>query len=221
MYVTGPSTIRGACRFARRLGRDRRGVSVIEFALVMPVLIVLGLYGTEIAYMAMVDMQVAHIATAVADNASRLGQTDNSAVVPSVTESMIDSVMSGALAEGEGINIATNGRIILSSLEYQTTTKRQYIHWQRCRGGLARTSNYGPAGTGLTGATLAGMGKTGHLVTAIANSAVMYTEVTYQHHGLFGSMFVGDPVFHHEAAYLIRDDRDLTGVTGSGSKSTC
>ncbi|WP_395332424.1 pilus assembly protein TadE [Novosphingobium sp. BL-8H] len=188
----------------------------MEFALVLPVLITLGLYGTELAYMAMVKMEVSQLATSVADNASRLGQADNSAVAPSVTETDVNSIMSGALTQGSSFNFGANGRIILSSLERKSSTS-QYIHWQRCRGSLARSSAYGPANT-----TLTGMGKTGHTIKAIANSAVMYVEVYYAYQPLFGTMFVKNPVFYQEAAFLIRDDRDITsGVTGTGGQSAC
>lgn len=206
----------------RRLRRERAGVSFLEFALILPILLTMGLYGTEVAYMATVDQQVAQIATSLADNASRLGQTDNSAVTPTVTEAQVDSVMTGALTSGEAIDFAANGRIILSSLERDSTSGAQYIHWQRCRGSLRRDSSYGAAGTGKNGTSLAGMGKAGRVITATTNSAVMFVEVTYQHHPLFGAMFVDNPRFHHEAAYIIRDDRNLTpGVTGTGGQSSC
>lgn len=201
----------------RRLARDRSGVSLMEFALVLPILITLGLYGTELAYMAMVKMEVSQIATAVADNASRLGQSDNSAVAPTVTETDVNSVMSGALTQGSSFDFGANGRIILSSLEMKSSGG-QYIHWQRCRGSLARSSAYGPADT-----TLTGMGKTGHVIKATSTSlAVMYVEVYYAYQPLFGTMFVKNPVFYQEAAFLIRDDRDIAkGITGTGSQSLC
>lgn len=203
-------------RFARRLRADRSGVSMVEFALALPILLTLGLYGTEVAYMAVVKMEVAQLSTAVADNASRLGQTDNSAVTPTVTETQINSIMSGGLTQGNAFNFGGNGRIILSSLE-QNSSGNQYIHWQRCRGNLARTSAYG-----VEGKTLTGMGKTGHLITATTNSAVMYVEVYYSYQPLFGNMFVKNAVFYQEAAYLIRDDRNITaGVTGAGKQSNC
>ncbi|MFD1959708.1 TadE/TadG family type IV pilus assembly protein [Novosphingobium panipatense] len=145
-------------RFARRLKRDQRGVSFMEFALILPILVTLGFYGTELAWMATVNMQVGQIASTVADNASRLGQTDNSAVSPTVTETMVDSVMTGALVQGSSFKFEDNGRIILSSLERDSATGRQYIHWQRCRGKLAVVSRYGREKAGLTGTTLAGMG---------------------------------------------------------------
>lgn len=203
-------------RFGRRLGHDRCGVSLMEFALVLPILLTLGLYGTELAYMAMVKMEVAQIATSVADNASRLGQTDNTAVSPTVTETQVNSVMSGAVIQGSSFNFSANGRIILSSLELNSSNQ-QYIHWQRCRGSLARSSAYGAAGK-----TLTGMGKTGHIIKATTNSAVMYVEVYYAYQPLFGTMFVKNPIFYQEAAFLIRDTRDITKTpTGTGGQSAC
>ncbi|MPS70846.1 TadE/TadG family type IV pilus assembly protein [Novosphingobium aerophilum] len=210
-----------------KLLRDRSGVSILEFALVLPVLLTLGLYGTELAYMSMIKMQVGEIATSVADNASRLGQTDNSSVTPTVTETQVDSVMWGALSEGASFDFNANGRIILSSLEIDSASNRQYIHWQRCRGELDRASSYGISGTGKTGKVLDGMGQTDHKIYATANSAVMYVEVFFHYQPLFGDMFVKNTTFHQEAAFLIRDDRSLNptgstdGITGSGGQSHC
>ncbi|GFM29762.1 TadE/TadG family type IV pilus assembly protein [Novosphingobium sp. PY1] len=200
-----------------RLGRDRRGVSILEFALILPILITLGLYGTELAYMATINMQVSQIATSVADNASRLGQTDNSSVTPTVTEDQISSVIKGALVEGNAFDFEKNGRIILSSLEKNGATGGQYIHWQRCSGSLAKNSAYGKQGDSVTA-----MGTSGHTVTAPSGSAVMYAEVYYQYQPLFGTMFTSNTQFHQEAAYVVRDDRNLTpGVTGTSGTNSC
>jgi hypothetical protein len=203
-----------------RLGRDRSANSLIEFAYALPIFLTLGMYGIELAYMATVNMQVSQIAMALADNASRLGQTDNSAVPPTITNKDIDSIMSGAMKQGDGIDFATNGRVILSSLEKDTATGRQYIHWQKCRGGLAQNSAYGPAGYGLSGTTITGLGKTGHVVSADANSAVMFVEAYYSYKGLFGTMFVKNVKFAQEAAFIVRDDRSLSSgvpATPAGS----
>lgn len=212
---------RRAANRLRKLGADRSGNAVLEFAFALPILVLVGMYGTELAYMATVNMQISQVAMSVADNASRLGQTDNSAVTPTVTNADIDSVMAGAVEEGEAINIADNGRIILSSLE-RSAGGRQYIHWQRCRGAVTKRSAYGQEGTGLTGTALAGMGRGSQVVTANTNSAVMFAEVYYNYRGLFGTMFVGTPQFRQEAAFIIRDNRNLTaGVTGAAGESPC
>lgn len=205
----------------RRLRRDHSGNTVIEFAFVAPIFMFVTMYGIELAYMTTVNMQVSQIAMAVADNASRIGQTDNSSVTPSVNASDIDSVMDGAIQEGRSIKFKENGRVILSSLE-QSGTGRQYIHWQRCRGDYVRPSSYGGENTGLTGPLLPGMGRTAPKVTAGVNSAVMYAEAYYNYKPLFGKMFVKNVVFRQEAALLIRDNRNLqTGISGSTTKSLC
>lgn len=206
----------------RALARDTRAVSMIELALILPILITLGLFGVELANLTSVSMQVADLASSVADNASRLGQTDNSAVTPTVKETDVDAVMLGAIEQGAGFDFQANGRIILSSLELDQATNRQYIHWQRCRGALGQDSAYGPEGFGKTGATLDGMGEKDHLITAPPLMAVMYAEVYYRYEPLFGTMFIKPALFRREAAYLIRDDRNLVpGVTGGNGKSLC
>ncbi len=216
-----------AGRIARRLSSLRSctsGIALVEFAMTLPVFMAMGMYGIEIAYMASVDMQVSQLAISVADNASRLEQTNNSGITPTVTEADIDSVMDGAISQGATFGFGTNGRVILSSLEKDTASGKQYIHWQRCRGALAKSSSYGndTNNNGLTGPVLAGMGKGSNKITASTGSAVMYAEVYYTYKGLFGTLFVKNKTFKEEAAFLIRDIRNLTpGVSGSGSRSNC
>jgi hypothetical protein len=210
------------CAAKRRFGRlagDRSGNSLIEFAISLPVLLTLGMYGIELANMATTNMQVSQVAMAVADNASRLGQTDNSAITPTIYNTDIDSVMTGAMKQGASISLQANGRVILSSLE-KSATGRQYIHWQKCRGSLGQNSVYGGAGYGLTGTAFTGLGKSGS-ISANANSAVMFVEVYYSYKPLFGTMFVNNVKFSQEAAFIIRDDRNLTaGVPNTPTGSS-
>ena len=202
----------------------RSGIALVEFALCLPVLMTLGMYGIEIAYMASVDMQLSQVALSVADNASRMEQTNNSGVTPTVTEADIDSVLDGAMSQGSSFQLTTKGRVILTSLEMSSTGK-QYIHWQRCRGSLVKSSSYGDQGSrnGLTGAAITGMGKGTNKITASSTtSAVMYAEVYYRYEGIFGDLFVANKTFKEEAAFLVRDIRNLTaGVSGSSTKSVC
>ena len=198
---------------------------MVEFALVLPVLLTLGLFGTEVARLATTKMKVSQIALSLADNASRLGQTDNSTVTPTVSETDVDAVISGALRQGLGIDFEANGRVILSSLEYDEDEDKQYIHWQRCQGDLDRDSNYGNDTdmNGINGPEIIGMGKGTTKITAQEGSAVMYVEVFYQYQPLFENSFgSGVREFREEAAFVIRDDRNLTpGLTGSSSNSSC
>lgn len=207
--------LRRAARRLRRLGRDRSANSLIEFAFVLPVLLTFGMYTIELAHMATVNMQVSNIAMALADNASRLGQTENSVVTPPISNADIDSVMTGAMKQGAAIDFAANGRLILSSLEKDKATGLQYIHWQKCRGSLVQTSAYGPVNHGLTGPAIEGLGKVGHTVAAAEGSAVMFAEAFYSYKPLFGNMFVRNMKFAQEAAFIIRDRRDLSNFPTS------
>lgn len=194
----------------RCLGNE--GMALTEFALILPIVLVLGLYGAEIANETITQMKVSQIALSVADNAARMEQSDNSGTAPTVTEADINSVLSGATIEGEGISLATNGKVIISSLEIKSgTTSTQYIHWQRCAGALSASSAYGTEGTSVSS-----MGSGSTTVTAPAGEAVMFVEVHYKYSGLFGTMFVSSPVIRQEAAFLVRDDRNLTnGLSGT------
>lgn len=206
----------------RRMLRETHALALVEFALMLPVFVVLGMYGTEIAYMSSVNMQVSQIALSVADNASRLGQDVNNGGPPTISEGLVDSVMFGALKEGDSLNLEKNGRVILSSLEedHSSGSSVQFIHWQRCRGELNKTSLYGEADD-----TVTGVGKSGTL-KAEPGSAVMVAEVYYDYPGLFGDLFTKGMTFRQEAVMTIRDDRDLQGPTDAGliggpSQSVC
>lgn len=214
--------------FLGRLGRNQSGVAFLEFALLFPILMFLGMYGIELARMSMITMRVSQIALAVADNASRMEQTNNLAVAPTVTEADITSVLIGATKEGAGFNFAGNGRVVLTSLEKHPTSSKQYIHWQRCIGSLAKASKYGNETTlnGINGPTITSLGSGATKAIAPDNMGVMFVEVYYKYSGIFGAMFVQDTVFKQEAAYIVRDIRDYRHnqtpvVTPSGTKSGC
>ena len=212
-----------ATHFTSRLRRDESALALIEFAYSLPLFLTLGMYGTELAYMATVNMQVSQIAMALADNASRLGQTDNSAVAPSITNLDIDSVLGGAIKQGGAFSFSANGRLILSSLEKDPVTGRQFIHWQRCAGSFTtQNSAYGAEGYGLTGATISGLGKAGRIISANAGTGVMFVEAYFKYKPLFGTMFVNNVKFSQESAFIVRDDRSYgaSGIKPAGSPTT-
>lgn len=223
-YLARKCTPGNLVGFWSRLFACIHGVATTEFALILPVFITLSMYGTELAYMQTVSLQVGQMATSTADNASRIGQTSNSAVTPTVSEQDVNSIMFGARKQGASFAFNQNGRLILTSLEVDPSTNKQWIHWQRCTGTKTTyTSAYGNDTTqnGLNGAALTGMGGSSK-ITASSGQAVMYVEVIYQYHGLFGTLFVNNPTIRKEAAFLTRDRRNLTpGVTGTGGTSSC
>lgn len=201
-----------ATRCARRLRTNTSGVAMIEFAYALPLLLVLGGYGIEMANLATVNQQVSQAALALADNMSRVGAESALSVVQ-IRESDVNDSFIGFKKQTGSLNITQNGRIILSSLE-QNASGGQWIHWQRCIGTKNVQSSYGAEGTGATGTSFAGMGSASARITAPPSSAVMFVEVVYDYRSLFGTMFIPARTIRFEASYVVRDTRDLAGPSG-------
>jgi len=211
-------------RLLRALAKDTTAVSIIEFALVLPLFMTLGMYGAEIAWLNATALEVSQVAISMADNASRIGQTDNSGVTPTISSDDVASVLTGALEEGDTVALADNGRVILSSLEGNPVNGKQYIHWQQCMGKGKQQSKRGKADPtgGLMTSVVNGLTMGGKTIKAPAGGAVMVAEVWYEYKGLFGTLFVDNIVIHEEAAVIARDDRSASaGLTGNDKKNAC
>ena len=198
--------------FLRRLAASRSGVAATEFAIALPFLLGVGLMGLEVANRAVVQMQVSQLATQIADNASRIGDT-STLQNRKIYESDLNDLFQGAeIQGGRRIELFENGRVIISSLEVAPDTDdQQYIHWQRCLGMKNHTSTYGLEGDGLDGG-LPGMGPAGEEVTAFPDEAVIFVEIAYDYQSLVGETFgFGDEV-RATASFTVRDDRDLAQI---------
>jgi len=196
----------------QRLAAARSGVAATEFALALPLLLGAGLMGLEAANRAIVQLQVSQLASHIADNASRIGDT-SMLQDRRIYESDINDLMRGAQLQGSGrIDLFENGRVIISSLEVVPGTEdRQYIHWQRCLGKKQHVSTYGVEGDGLDG-PMTGMGPVGHEVWAFPDDAVMFVEIAYDYQPLLGDPFGITGEAWASAAFTVRDDRDLSQI---------
>ena len=203
-------------RFAA-LARDRRGVSLIEFALSLPIMMTLGLYGLEAANLALVNMRVSQIASNLADTASRIG-LDSPLSLKQIRESDINDAFQAVRLQGGKFNVTTNGRVILSSLE-RNASGGQWIHWQRCVGAANFTSSFGDAGAGQTGTAFPGMGPAGKEIQAPQGQAVMFVEVAYTYQPIVSPRLFGTPVIRTTASFIVRDIRDLTDSNNPSNPS--
>ena len=218
---------------------------MLEFAFTLPLLLAAGLYGAECANLALVNLRISQIALSLADNASRVG------VTPLATEQLrevdMNDVLQAARNQGAALNITTNGRIIVSSLENvqqgYDTGPVQRIHWQRCiglrgsaSGDAVYNSSYGTtspaAGTDNTQANAGtaqpnGMGDANALITAPAGSGVIFVEINYNYKPLISSYLVGPTSrIHYIASFIVRDNRDFSqmynpSITPPTQRSTC
>lgn len=192
----------------RRLIRNRSGVAMTEFALGMPLLLTAGLWGTEVANFALVNMKVNQLAEHIADNASRVG---DATVLQNrkVYESDINDVIFGAELQAGSLDLFEHGRVFISSLEVDPATGKQYIHWQRCRGAPKIDSSFGKQGAGLI-TPIAGMGQPGEEVYAQPGDAVIFVELVYDYQTMISDRFVGARDIHTVASFTVRDKRDLS-----------
>lgn len=194
----------------RRVLRDQSAVSVVEVGLATPFLMGLSLTGGETVNLTIMHVRLNQLAITVADNASRAKMTQvNSA--PQFREYDVNQVFAGAGLSVKGLDFPTRGRIILSSLQ-TNSSGGQWIQWQRCSGSNAYASRYGVEGTGKTGTAFKGMGQGTSPMTAESDAAIMFVEVAYNYKPLFFNGVIKDTVIRKEAALYVRDDRDLTQI---------
>lgn len=196
----------------RRILQARSGVAMTEFALGLPLLMTVGMWGIETANVAITNMRVSQLAMQIADNASRIGDT-STLTNHKIYESDINDLLIGAnVMGGTSIDLFEHGRVVISSLEVVPATEdTQYIHWQRCKGKKDFDSVYGVAGKGLDG-SLTGLGPAGEEITAPKDDAVIFVEVRYDYQPLISSVFTQTPTINATAAFNVRDDRDLTQI---------
>lgn len=199
-------------RFARILASNESGLALTEFAFAAPLVLGVGMLGSETAAIVITHLRVSQIAMQVADNASRVGEAEV-IIQKRVFERDIAETLIGAEKLGEGIDIFEKGRVIISSLQ-RNSSGGQWIAWQRCRGAKNHTSSYGLEGAGATGTSFPGMGDTGQLITAAPGTAVIFVEVSYDYEAITPFELFDGQEITYTAAFNIRDNRDLTGGPG-------
>lgn len=204
-------------RRVRDLRECRSGVSMVEFALALPVVMLVAAGGLECANVALAHLRISQIATTTADTAAR--------ILTQMDETDIEEVFAGVDVMGNRINFAANGRVIISNLEPNGRsggTAGQMITWQRCHGSLSVAPSYGREKAGETNATLKdGMGPTGRKIVAGTGTAVMFVEVTYDYQPLmYDVLNVGQ--IRYEAAFNVRERTNFTITNTTGrTRKTC
>jgi len=209
--MTGPALFTRALRphgRGRAVFKDQSGLALVEFAISLPLLLLVASAGLELANYVLTMKQVGEIATLVADNASRMGAQNVINDKP-VSEAEINDVFIGASMQGRNLDIEHNGRIILSSLQ-QNVEGGQTIAWQRCYGALDYNSSWGEEGDGETGTDFPGMGPETARVTASSGTAVMVVEISYHYKRVMPFLFMPLKDIRESAAFNVRDTRDLT-----------
>jgi hypothetical protein len=202
-----------------RLVAANAGLAFIEFAIVLPFLVLLGFGGLELTHLTIAYLRVNDIALKVADNAAR--------VRISIDESDVNQIFAGAREMGKSINFANNGRVILSSIEPVMNTAtppavvNQFLRWQRCFGAHPANSTHGAQGDGATGtAQAAGYGiPTKAKIAASANTATMLVEVVYTYQPLVSNAWFGSTTIRVQQSMPVRQRTDQV-IKNAGSLAT-
>lgn len=206
-------------RIACRLPGDRSGLAMVEFAFAAPLVLGMGMLGTDTASLVITHLEVSQITMQVADNSSRIGEQDV-LTARKVFEHDVNETFVGAEKMGEGIRIFERGRIIVSSLQ-RNAQGGQWIAWQRCRGAKNHPSSFGVQGAGATGTSFPGMGVPGRYITASAGTAVMFVEVAYNYQSLTPINLFNNREIVYTSAFNVRDNRDLTQLYAGGPAASC
>lgn len=198
----------------RRLRADQSGLGLTEFAMSLPILVILTMSGLELANYVLTTKRVGEIAVLVADNASRMGADSVISNKP-ISEAEINDVFTGADMQGSGLSLSTNGRIILSSLQQNDAKNGQTIKWQRCYGTLVHPSTWGVQGAGASDASLQGMGPAGKQISASAGTQVMVVEISYHYKRIMPLVQLPLSDINDLIAFNVRDSRDPGMPTNS------
>lgn len=198
--------IRHLTKTLRRLN-CHRGVAMLEFALSLPLLLIISMGGLELINYVIVQMQLNRIAVMASDNASRLRSQ--------MSESYINQLFVGVDKAGAGIKFKERGRVVLSSVQNNNAEDGQWIRWQRCFGDRVYSSKYGDQGKGKNDSTL----PTINGLTAQAGSAIMYVEVSYAYDPIFPGGLLSNRIMSREAAFIVRQRTDFS-IAGT-SPATC
>lgn len=211
--------IRSIHQSLRNLKQDVSGLAMVEFAFAAPLVLGMGMLGTDTAALVIAHLQVSQVAMQLADNASRVGD-DSSLVARRVFESDIIDTLLGAEKLGENIGIYQQGRVIISSLQ-RNADGGQWIAWQRCRGAKNYNSSFGVEGAGATGTSFPGMGVPGRYITASQGTAVMFVEVAYDYRSITPMNLFNNQQIVYTAAFNVRDNRDLSQLYAGGPVARC
>lgn len=216
-------------RLLRTLHHHQTGAAAIEFALVTPVLLFVLMGMLNLAQMVFGQA----VLTGEVQTAARSGSLDGTSTT--AAETKIKNALKPILVSVSGVTTsrqsyrdfsdigradtihfgdAGRGRVILTSLQVDPATKAQTIGWRRCGGTMNQATAY-------PSVTASGLGSGTSKVTAAEGSAVMFVEVYYLHKGLFGTLFFNNRTLSREAAFIVKDKRNMTAAPTGTNTTAC
>jgi hypothetical protein len=203
------------------LRASTKGVAFIEFAVALPVVVMISLMGIELVNLVLTHLRVTNIAMMTADNASRIRD--------SIDEADVAELLTGAYKTGENIDFTERGRVILSSVEANEEGSRQWVRWQRClgmhpidtafekpmtdKGAVIKdgTEIYGPdrhtpstTSSSSAMSTATAIGPANNKIAAPPGTAIMIAEAVYKYKRIVPIPFFNDMEIRYTSAFNAR-----------------
>ena len=118
--------------------KDRRGGVMVEFAFMMPVLVMVMLAGVDVVRFAMLQQKLNRAAVTMADLVSQY---------TSMSETQLSHLFLAVEPVIAPVGLGGNGRVIVSSISKADAASPILVDWQRAGAGTATaTSNFGTQG---------------------------------------------------------------------------
>ncbi len=195
-------------RFIRRLRRDQRGLSFVELAFTMPVLILLLTGGLELANYTMARMKVTRVATTLAD------LTAQSPV--GVLESQISDLFLAANMITNPMNILEDGRIYITAVRGGGSNVGNSILWQRCDGNKVTVTSEIGSNNNKNVVLPRNITLEDNAITVVAQASMTYKPL------LFDKLFDRNTTITHVAIYMPRSlSFGVITADGTTAKSNC
>jgi len=122
--------------FLHRLRKDTRGILAVEFALALPVLVLIAIAGIEMTRLILINQKVDRATSTMADLVSQSRE---------LVEADLTAMFSASQYVMEPYTLDTDGVVIVSSIS-ASGGAQPVVNWQRTFGAGTGTSNYGAEG---------------------------------------------------------------------------
>jgi hypothetical protein len=188
LYETSPMKIfiKSICRAVPDMCRDRSGLAFLEFALVLPILLLLLLGGIEVSRYIQVSQKADKLAHTIVDLVAQS---------PTISTQDLQQIMAAARHVMEPYNFTDDGTIIISCVGYNSNNELR-VKWQYTGGGnLVRASRIGA----LDGAPALPAG-----FTVEAKDNVIISETFFSLAPMLNNHIVQPTEFYRTAYYLPR-----------------